>query len=436
MTDTTSGQNATYRRTRVLFGDQLNIARGKYVPSHAAEKGLVHVSLATYGATYSRKLVPVPGAGFFDGLPDVDVVFDPDERRPGWEPNTDVVLASLERDGRPADLCARSALAAAIESWREIGYEPMVGLEAEAYVFQKDEAGVWVPYDAPGHYVYGTGPQVDPLGLFDELWERAHHVGFNVESINTEFDVAQFEMVLRYDEALRACDDFFLFRTMARDLFFRRGHLLSFMPRPVPKQGGNGMHINLSFRDTDGANALAGGTRPAALSDLTRGCIAGLIAHHEALGGILAPTTNSYERLKPAKTSGYWANWGFDHRSAAVRVSPEDGEGARIEHRLADCAANPHLAVAAVLHAARLGLASGAELPPAERKDGILNVSTDRHVAHSLGESLDHLEADEDLVAAIGRPLIENYVAIKRAEIEELADKSRREVFDYYAPFI
>lgn len=63
-------------------------------------------------------------------------------------------------------------------------------------------------------------------------------------------------------------------------------------------------------------------------------------------------------------------------------------------------------------------------------------MSTDRHVAHSLGESLDHLEADEDLVAAIGRPLIENYVAIKRAEIEELADKSRREVFDYYAPFI
>ena len=420
----------------MLFGDQLNIARGKYVPSHVAEKGLVRVSLATYGATYSRKLVPVPGAGFFDGLPDVDVVFDPDDQRPGWEPHTDVVLASLQENGRPADLCARSALTTAIDAWRRIGYEPMIGLEAEAYVFQKDEAGAWVPYDAPGHHVYGTGPQVDPLGLFDELWEQAHRVGFRVESINTEFDLAQFEMVLHYDEALRACDDFFLFRTMARDLFFRRDHLLSFMPRPVPGLGGNGLHINLSFRASDGSNALAEGTRRGALSKLTRGCIAGMIHHHEALGGILAPITNSYERLKPAKASGYWANWGFDHRSAAVRVSNEDGEGARIEHRLGDCAANPHLAVAAVLHAARLGFESGDDPPPAEEKDGILNVSTDRHVAHSLGQSLDRLEADADLVNALGQPLIENYVAIKRAELEELDGKTRSEVFDYYAPFI
>jgi len=63
-------------------------------------------------------------------------------------------------------------------------------------------------------------------------------------------------------------------------------------------------------------------------------------------------------------------------------------------------------------------------------------VNTDRHVPDSLPEALDALEKDEALVEAVGRLLVENFVAIKRAEIEETKGKSKQEIFDYYAPFL
>ena len=46
------------------------------------------------------------------------------------------------------------------------------------------------------------------------------------------------------------------------------------------------------------------------------------------------------------------------------------------------------------------------------------------------------LEKDDVLIDAIGRLLVENFIAIKRAEIEEVKGKSRQEIFDYYAPFL
>jgi glutamine synthetase len=223
---------------------------------------------------------------------------------------------------------------------------------------------------------------------------------------------------------------------MAKEILYRRGYLLSFMPAPIPGRGGSGLHINLSFRDRAGKNAFGGGTEKGRLSPLVKGCIAGLLHHHEALGGLLAPTVNSYARLKPANLCGYWANWGYDHRATAVRVSAESGSGARIEHRVADCAASPYVAVAAALQAARLGFVSNQEPPPEERGDGLETISTDRHVAHSLAESLDHLEKDTALTDAVGSLLVRNFIAIKRSEIKEVEGKSEEDLFHYYLPFI
>ena len=119
-----------------------------------------------------------------------------------------------------------------------------------------------------------------------------------------------------------------------------------------------------------------------------------------------------------------------------MRVSAEEGAAARIEHRVADCAANPYVIVTAVLQAARLGLENGYELPPAETGDGLETVNTERHVPASLPDALGAIEKDAALVDAVGRLLVENFIAVKRAEIEETAGKTDAEIFDYYAPFL
>ena len=408
-----------YERIRVLFCDHLNLARGKYVPRAMAKTGVLRQCVGVYAVDYERALIPAPGSGVPEGLPDMEAVFDLDRVRPGWEPGTGVVVANLEKDGQPLGLCARGALARAIAVWQKAGLAPFLGIELEAFVFERDSAGNWVPYDTPGAYVYGTGTAVDPAGLVDDIWSQAQACGFPLEAINSEFDWPQFEFTLRYRDALGAIDDIFLFRLMAREVAAKRGYLLSFMPKPLSDRGGSGVHLNLSLADRDGNNACADTAQEDGLSELARQCIAGLMHHHRSMAGLIAPTVNSYRRLRPASLAGYWANWGYDHRGVAVRVPGERGPATRIEHRVADGAANPYVAAAAMLQAARLGVENGYPLPPAETGDGLESVDTDVAVPENLGAALAALEQDDALVSAIGALLVANHIGIKRKEWDD-----------------
>ena len=424
------------QRVRVMFADQLNIARGKYVPLSEAQKGHTRLCVGTYALTYSRQLVAAPGGHLLEGLPDMEVVFDPAHLRPCWDERSRIALGDLRFREQPFPLCGRSGLRRAVQDWRALGYEPMVGLEMEAYIFARDAEGGWVPYETPGAAVYCTGPFVDPAGLVDDIWDTAERCGLPVESINAEFDAPQFELTLQYRDALTAADDCFLFRQMAREILYRRGFLLSFLPKPIPDRSGSGLHINFSLRDRSGQNAFAVRGPNGELPALMQQCIAGLLEHHESMAALLAPIVNSYQRLRPASLSGYWANWGLDHRSVTVRVSAEGGAAARIEHRLGDCAASPYVAIATALQAARLGVSSQAPLPPAETLDALENVSTSRHTPSDLRAALDALEAAPALADAVGSLLVQNFIAIKRAELAELKERSGREIFDYYAHYI
>lgn len=424
------------QRVRILFADQLNLARGKYVPISEAQKGHARMCVGTFAVTYDKSIVAAPGGGMLDGLPDMEAIFDPEDLRPSWEENTRIALADLAFKGAPFALCGRSALKRAIEDWRAIGLEPMVGIEMEAYIFQRGSDGGWVPYDTPGAFVYGTGPFSDPAGLIEDIWACADQCNLPIESINAEYDAPQFELTLRFADALKAVDDAFLFRQMAREVLYKRGYLLSFLPKPFADKSGSGLHFNISFNDGNGWNVFADDVAKGRPGEIMAGCIAGLLHHHEALAGILAPLTNSYARLKPGSLSGYWANWGIDHRSVTVRLSAETGPAARIEHRLADCAANPYFALAAALQAALLGVSKGYDLPAPETNDGLETVSTDRHTPHSLGEALDALDTDVALKTAVGEELIDNFVAIKREEIRQLTDKPHDEHITYYLHYI
>ena len=448
-----------HERIRVLFCDHLNLARGKYLPRSVAESGSARHCVGVYAVDYQRALLDAPGSGMRDGLPDMEAVFDLEHVRPGWEPGTGVVVADPEREGEPLGLCGRGALKRAVESWRRRGLEPSIGIELEAFIFQRDPSGGWVPYDTPGAYVYGTGAAVDPEGLIDDIWTAAGACGFPVEAINSEYDWPQFEFTLRYRDALGALDDIFLFRLMAREVVAKRGYLLTFMPKPLSDRGGNGLHVNFSLAGEaggmehgDGAgreggngsgnqagregggeranragkdageaggNAFADPSQEDGLSTLARQCIAGLMHHHRSMSALLAPTVNSYRRLRPASLAGYWANWGYDHRGVTVRIPGERGPATRIEHRLGDGAANPYVAAATVLQAARLGVENAYPLPPAETGDGLETVDTDVCVPENLGAALDALERDEALVSAVGELLVGNFIGIKRKEWDD-----------------
>jgi glutamine synthetase len=158
--------------------------------------------------------------------------------------------------------------------------------------------------------------------------------------------------------------------------------------------------------------------------------------HHQALAGLLAPCTNSYQRLQPASLSGFWKNWAVDHRGVTVRLSAETGPGARIEHRMGDAAANPYTHTAAVLQAARLGVVNAYPLQPFETGDCLENKDATQSVPETLAGALDALEADTALTQALGEGLVANHVGIKRHEIERTAGLQGDALRDHYIRFI
>ena len=419
-------------RTRVMFNDMLNLPRGKYVPDDVAAGGKIGFARGAFAVSYDRDLLPVPGCGVYDGLPDMDLILDA-ERRKGWQAGTEIALGDLHVDGEPFGLCPRSTLKRAIKDWEALGLSPMVGLETEAYIFQRDQDGIWRPYETPGAFVYGTGPENDPRGVMDDIWEAAHHAEIPIESMNGEYDNGQFELTLRFDHALKACDDAFLMKTLAREIALKKGLLLTFMPRPVPDRGGSGLHVNFSFVGKDNQNQIAPN---GVLSDLGQHCIAGLIHHHEALAGLLAVTVNSYDRLAAGSLAGYWANWAEDHRLVTTRCSTSSPKSARLEHRMADCATSPYQAVAAVLQAARLGVAGNMPLQPAEDLDGLENVRERRHIPSGLDKSLEALDKDVMLRQAVGEAYCDGLLYLKRDEFKRLLNKSVDEIRDFYLPFV
>lgn len=426
-------------KLRALFCDHLGLMRGKYLSTANGISTDTRFCRSTFGVHFDRDLLPAPGTMMMEGLPDMELVWVESDIRDSWDAGSKIVLGDLkDSDGTPLPLCPRSALKRAIQAWEDLGYTPKVGIELEAFAFVKNDEGTLVPYDIPGGLVYGTGPINDPIGFNNAIWEAAHKFGFRIDMFTAEYDVPQFEYTLTFDDALKAVDDIVLFRLMAREIAFKHGVYLTFMPKPISDVGGNGMHINFSLWDKDGNNASGKPDEGSqyGLNELAQGCVAGLVKHHKALAGILAPTVNSYDRLQQGSLSGYWANWGGDHRNVTTRVSSEQGTKARLEHRMADASGNPYTAVAAVLQAARLGFENKYDLPAAETGDGFETIDAKESVASDLKTAAKDLMSDTTLTQAIGQDLIDNHVFMKNQEVEKCANLEKSEIRDFYLPFI
>ncbi len=409
---------SVYERIRVLWPDHLGLARGKYLPAHLAEEGTNHC-VTTFALGYDRSLIPAPGSYLLEGLRDVHAHYDPADVRPGWEDDrTGVVVADLDLDGVPYTFSSRHALKKAIADWGALGYRPKVGIELEAYVLEPDDQNGWRRWRTPRSMVYGTGLGSDPSGLIDDIMDAAKASEFRLESLNAEFDESQFELTLEYDDALAAVDEAFLFRILAREVALAHGLDLTFLGKPFTGVAGNGVHVNFSLVGADGGNAMADPTTADGLSALAKQCLAGLVHHHQGLTPLCAPTVNAYRRLQPGELNGYWANWGHEHRCAANRIPSSRGPATRIENRVGDGAASLHLATAAVLQAARLGVVNGLACPEPLTTDGFEEVNTDVCVAPNLAGALEHLTADQVLIEAVGSDVVANFVANKEAEWE------------------
>ena len=398
----------------IVFPDLLGLAHGKTVPSNRRDHP-THYAITVMVQGLDLEFLATDNYSTSAGFPDMEARLDVSSVRP-WRDRS-VGLANLHfADGRDLPLDSRRALSSVIDTWKARGLSPVAGYELEFFLLSSRTPLTKLP--VPDHRVYGVGVGADPTGTLEQIVEMAHAYELQPEGANSEFTPSQVEASLHYQDAMRAADAAFLFRILAREIARERGIDVTFMARPFNDAVGNGLHVNMSLNDDAGANAFIDESDEHGISTVMKHFIAGLIDHHEALAAFAGPTVNSYKRLTPGMLSGYWANWGWDNRISTVRIPGQRGAGTRIEHRMADGSANPHLLTAALFAAGLSGVERELPLPEPQVGDADAEPNTDRHTPHSLAEALDALEADTVLRSYFHPDLIDVYLSLKRKEYD------------------
>jgi glutamine synthetase len=407
---------------RVLYPDLHGVARGKDVPMtelhHVIEKGLCFCA-----AVMGTDLRHTPVVGGEEGYP--DLIARPDMSTMTtlpWEPGVACCLANLEpaAGGTPVP-DPRGAVRRAVEGLRDIGFDPIVGPELEFFLVRRDPAathGIRRCVERPS-MVYTVGPQADPDGIVREMTEGLAQLGLEVFAVNHEFMSSQYEINLRHTDALRAADRAFLLKSTVKDIAVQHGLVATFMGKPFNDDGGSGTHLHVSL-NRDERNAFDAPGEADGVSAELRAFAAGLLVHAAGLMAFLNPTINAYRRIQPDSLAPTHANWGWDNRTTFIRVPPERGGATRIEIRVGDGAANPYLAIAAVLAAGAHGVREGLTPPPPIEGDAY---RADRElIGPSLPASLDAalqaLEGDTVLRRTLGEQIVETFLAVKRFEIE------------------
>ena len=308
----------------------------------------------------------------------------------------------------------------AVESLRATGLEPIVGPELEFFLLRLDPAaehGVRRRVDQPS-MVYTVGPQADPGGIVRATIDGLAALGLRVLAFNHEFMNSQYEVNLCHTDALLAADWAFRLKAAVKDVAAQHGLVATFMGKPFNDQGSSGTHLHVSL-NRDELNAFdAPGEEDGGSAEL-RAFSAGVLAHAAALMALLNPTINAYRRIQPDSLAPTHANWGPDNRGTFIRIPPERGAAARIEIRVADGAANPYLAIAAILTAgrARLNRACVRRRPSTVMRPG--QTRADRPgTSRIAGRCPRCARGRRSMCRALGPEIVETFVAVKRFEIE------------------
>jgi glutamine synthetase len=411
---------ASVSSVRVVYPDLHGVARGKDVPLVEFDRIAEH-GLAFCAAVMSTDLRHTPVLGGEIGYP--DLVARPDLSTltlVPWDPGVASCIADVHPVAPGARVPAdpRGAVRRAVAGYEELGLAPIVGPELEFFLCERDPAapGGLKRYVDHLSMVYTVGPQADPRGVVRQLTESLAGMGMGTFAANHEYMNSQYEINLRHAPALTAADRAFRLKSAVKDVAAQAGMVATFMGKPFNDQGGSGFHLHVSA-DRDDDNAFADRHDGDGVSDELRRFTAGVLAHAPALMALLNPTINAYRRIVPDSLAPINISWGWDNRTAFVRIPAERGRATRVEIRIGDGSANPYLAIAAVLFAGLHGLREELPLPDPVSGDAYRQ-EAGGSVPLSLEGALDALEADDHLRDAIGDAIVTPFLAMKRFEIE------------------
>lgn len=193
--------------------------------------------------------------------------------------------------------------------------------------------------------------------LRNEMVIELQKIGIRVECQHHEVATGgQAEIDMRFSSLVDMADQLQWFKYIIKNVAYRNGKTVTFMPKPLYGDNGSGMHCHQSIWK-DGVNLFAG-DKYGGLSQTALWYIGGIIKHAKALCAITNPTTNSYKRLVPGFEAPVNMAYSSRNRSASIRIPmlSTNPKSKRIEYRTPDPSCNGYLAFAAMLMAGLDGI--------------------------------------------------------------------------------
>ncbi|MFP4475305.1 MAG: type I glutamate--ammonia ligase [Desulfatibacillaceae bacterium] len=190
-----------------------------------------------------------------------------------------------------------------------------------------------------------------------EMMLTLEELGIVVECQHHEVATAgQAEIDMRFAPLLKMGDQLAWFKYILKNVAYRHGKTVTFMPKPLFEDNGTGMHTHISLWK-DG-NPLFAGDKYAGVSQEALYAIGGILKHCKALCAFTNPTTNSYKRLVPGFEAPVNLAYSSRNRSAAVRIPmySQNPKAKRIEFRTPDPSCNGYMAFSAMLMAVLDGI--------------------------------------------------------------------------------
>ena len=410
------------RYVRFELPDMHGNSRSKLVPiehaGHYAEDGL-----NMYGGTVvlDTSSDVVPGTLYNEEVGYADQRLKPDPSTAAivpWANQTGrMICDAYWDDGRPLGAAPRQVFRRVLERCRELGYEPLIGIEPEFYLV---DAATRQPLFG-GPHIFNTLRNTW-IPTIERIIEETRRFGIDILTANSEYAGSQWEIVFAPSSGMAGPDTAFSFKNATKEMAHQEGLIATYMSKPFSDSAGSGAHnhIGLLERGSD-TNAMADDEHEWGLSRTGRSFVAGQLRHARGIYAVLAPTINCMKRRRTHTFSPTNVSWGLEDRSALVRIKGGHARSRHIENRAPTGLSNPYLASAALLGAGVLGIADELELEPPARAPAEEDESKPKLPA-TVEESLAALEEDARIVEVLGEEFVTAYTVMRRHELQRFAD--------------
>ncbi len=370
-------------------------------------------------------------------IPDLETaVIDPFRDAPTLSFYSHVMLTDKERtpfsqDGRmlakKAELLLRKYTGADKSWW---------GPEFEFYIFSNVEydtrtSSSYYKVEHAEEFYKKAYHAANPFDVYDDFRDEACKIlnkfGIQVKYHHHEGgERGQQEIETYFSDLLTTGDNVVSTKYALFNFALQKNLYITFMPKPMYQQAGNGMHLHL-YLTKNGKNLFYKKGEYGNLSELARFFIGGMLKHGPALSAFTNPSTNSYKRLVPGYEAPVALTYGQGNRSGAIRIPKyvSDPEATRFEYRPPDATANPYLCLVAMLLAGIDGVVN--KIDPVKEGYGPFDKNIDESLKdnihflpRNLAEALDALKEDNDFLRRgniFGDELLNQWVKIKQEEI-------------------